>query len=465
MGGTVLVVDDERDIRELVADVLEDEGYGVMLAQNGAETMAALEKRLPDCVVLDVWLQESDKDGIAILKHVSEYFPDIPVIMISGHATIETAIHAIRLGAFDFIEKPFKEDHLLHLVRRALETRRLKRENLSLKEMSSEEMRDLIGASPYVNKLRGAIAKLAPTESRVLIYGPPGSGKSVVAHMIHRQSKRADGPFVIWNTSLLTEANYRRALYGDEGTRTIGMLERAHGGSVFIEEIVEIPVAAQRELMRVLQQGFIEKSDGRRIPVNSRVISGTNRNIALEIKAGRLREDLLNRLGVATLAVPSLAERIIDLEEIANYFVSYCARRHGVAPRKITPNALAAMGAYGWPGNVRELCNVIERLLIAAPGGSDVPISSSMLPPEILEGGSVSASFDDDGGIAALPLREAREAFERNYLSVQIQRFNNNISRTAEFIGMERSALYRKLKSLGLYEGNVGGKAKEEATY
>ena len=460
MGKSILVVDDEQDIRELVADILEDEGYDVSMAANAAETQTKIEKSLPDCIILDVWLQESDRDGIAILKHVSEYYPDIPVIMISGHATIETAIQAIRLGAFDFIEKPFKEDHLLHLVRRAFETRRLKRENTSLREISAEERRELIGASPFMNKLRASIAKIAPTESRVLIYGPAGSGKSIVANLIHRQSKRADGPFIVWNTSLLTEENYRRALYGDEPGQTQGVLERAHGGTVFIEEIAEIPVAAQRELMRILQQGFIEKSDGRRIPINARAVSGTNRNIALELKAGRLREDLLNRLSIASLTMPSLMERIADLEEIADYFIAYCARRHGVAPRKITPNALAAMAAYSWPGNVRELCNVIERLLIAAPGGGEVPISSSMLPPEILEGGSVSASFDDDGGIVALPLREAREAFERNYLSVQIQRFNNNISRTAEFIGMERSALYRKLKTLGLYDN--AGKRKEE---
>jgi two-component system nitrogen regulation response regulator NtrX len=459
MAGTILVVDDEQDIRELVADVLEDEGYRTVLAATAAETFKKMEKGLPDCVILDVWLQDGDRDGLAILRHISECYPDIPVIMISGHATIETAIHAIRLGAFDFIEKPFKGDHLLHLVRRAFETAKLKQENVSLRQQAFDEERELIGASGAVARLRAAIAKAAPGESRILLYGPPGSGKSVAAHTVHQCSKRAEGPFVVWNTSLLTDDNAEQAIWG-AGERSV--FERAHGGTLFIEEIAEIPLKIQPALLRILQNGFVEKADGKRVMFSVRVVAGTNRNLQLELRAGRLREDLYHRLNVVSLEVPPLSERMADLDELVRHFMQLCARQHGVPPRKVTPNAMAALAAYSWPGNVRELRNVIERLLIAAPGGSDVPISSSMLPPEILEGTPVSASFDDNGSIVSLPLREAREAFEKNYLSVQIQRFNHNISRTAEFIGMERSALYRKLKMLGLYDG--AGKRREEET-
>lgn len=454
MPGHILIVDDEKDIRDLIGDVLQDEQYSVAEAATHEETMAQIRHRIPDGIILDVWLQDSDKDGIAILETVLRCYPDIPVVMISGHATIETAIQAIRIGAFDFIEKPFKEERLLHIMRRALETRQLRRDNTAMRR-SAFDSNELIGDSPAMTKLRQGMERAAGAESRVMLYGQPGTGKTVVARALHGASKRSEGPFLTLNTALIDENNASCYLHGyyDKGERVRSIFEEAHGGTLFIEEICDLPVSAQGMLLRVLQDGFIDTEKGERIYFSVRVISATNRNIGLELRAGRLREDLFNRLAVAEINVPSLKERITDLETLVEYFVRRCAEENGIPPRHVTPNALAAMSVYSWPGNVRELRNVIERLLMNAPGSSTVPISSSMLPQEVLEGSRIPVAGEDDTEIMSLPLREARELFEKSYLSAQISRFNHNISKTAEFIGMERSALYRKLKMLGLYDG------------
>jgi two-component system, NtrC family, nitrogen regulation response regulator NtrX len=453
MASDILVIDDEADIRDLVSGILEDDGHQVRAARDSDESLDAFSRRKPSLVVLDVWLQGSRMDGLDLLSTLKEIDPDLPVVVISGHGTIETAVAAIRKGAYDFIEKPFTAERLLLVVQRALETTRLKRENSALKARSSVSD-DLIGSSPAMAALRTAIDRVSQTNSRVLITGPAGSGKELVARLLHERSARSIGAFVAINAASIAPDRMESEIFGEEGPdgrpRKIGVFEQAHGGTLFLDEVGEMPPETQSKILRVLvDQRFRRLGGGNDVQVNVRVVSSTSRDLRGDIEAGRFREDLFHRLNVVPLRAPSLAERREDIPELAGYFVGRLAGMSGVPPRQIGEDALAALQAADWPGNVRQLRNVIERILILATGDPQTPVTIDALPPEAWP----QAGFSKHDGlqeVIGLPLRDARERFEREYLNVQITRFGGNISRTAAFIGMERSALHRKLKSLGV---------------
>jgi two-component system nitrogen regulation response regulator NtrX len=453
MASDILIIDDEADIRELVSGILQDDGHQVRAARDGEEALEAMRRRRPALVVLDIWLQGSRIDGLELLSMFKEIDPDMPVIVISGHGTIETAVSAIRKGAYDFVEKPFTADRLLLVVQRALETARLKRENASLKQRSSVGD-DLIGSSPAMAQLRSAIDRVAQTNSRVLIAGPAGSGKELVARLLHERSPRGAGPFVAINAASIAPERMESEIFGEEGPdgrpRKIGVFEQAHTGTLFLDEVGDMPPETQAKILRVLvDQRFRRLGGSLDVQVNVRVVSSSSRELRGDIEQGRFREDLFHRLNVVPLRAPSLSERREDIPELAGYFVARLAGMSGVSPRIIGEDALAALQAADWPGNVRQLRNVIERILILATGDPLTPVTVDALPPEAWP----SAGFSKHDGlqeVIGLPLRDARERFEREYLNVQITRFGGNISRTAAFIGMERSALHRKLKSLGV---------------
>jgi two-component system nitrogen regulation response regulator NtrX len=453
MAAEILIVDDEADIRELVGGILEDEGYVVRHASDSDGALEAFRTRRPDLVVLDVWLQGSRLDGLEILSVVQGVDSTIPVVLISGHGTIETAVSALKRGAYDFIEKPFKSDRLILIVQRALEAARLRGENLALRSraVAGDE---LIGESVAMAHVRQTIEKVAPMNSRVLITGPAGSGKEVVARALHAGSQRADGPFVVIGSAGIAPERMESELFGEEtadGRPTkIGVFERAHNGTLLLDEVAEMPVETQSKILRVLvEQRFRRLGGSTDVEVNVRVISSTSRDLREQIAAGRFREDLFHRLNVVPVRAPSLAERRDDVPILVAHFARRVAEANGVPMRHFGPDALAALQAASWPGNVRELRNLVERMLILAPGGIDDPISAEALA---LDGAGVGALADRTGlhHLVSLPLREARELFEREYLAAQITRFGGNISRTAAFIGMERSALHRKLKTLGV---------------
>ncbi|MAW86586.1 MAG: sigma-54-dependent Fis family transcriptional regulator [Phyllobacteriaceae bacterium] len=453
MASDILIVDDETDIRELVAGILEDEGHETRTAHDSDSALAAITERVPRLVFLDIWLQGSRLDGLALLDTIKKMHPDLPVVMISGHGTIETAVSAIRRGAYDFIEKPFKSDRLILIAERALETSKLKREVSELKKRSSDSF-DLIGNSNVMMHLRQTIERVAPTNSRIMIVGPSGSGKEAVARAIHAQSARATAPFVTINAAAITPERMEIELFGTESNgaeRKVGALEEAHRGILYLDEVADMPRETQNKIMRVLVDQQFERVGGtRRVKVDVRIISSTARNLEAMIAEGAFREDLYHRLAVVPVVVPPLADRREDIPYLADYFVSQIARQSGIKPRQIGDDAMAVLQAHNWPGNVRQLRNNVERLMILARGDNpESPITADLLPAEIGEMMPRTPSQTDQH-IMALPLREAREMFERDYLVAQINRFGGNISRTAEFIGMERSALHRKLKSLGV---------------
>jgi two-component system nitrogen regulation response regulator NtrX len=454
MGADILIVDDEADIRELVAGILDDEGHRSRTAGNADEAFAAIEARRPQLVFLDIWIQGSRLDGLQILDIVKEQHPDLPVVMISGHGNIETAVSAIKRGAYDFIEKPFKADRLVLVAERALEASRLKREVKELRQKSVQASR-IVGHSQSVNQLRQTIERVASTNARIMISGAPGSGKELAARTIHGLSSRANGPFVAINAATITPDTMESELFGVEGadgrTRKVGALEEAHGGTLYLDEVADMPRETQGKILRVLvDQNFQRVGGTTRVHVDVRVISSTARDLAGEIAAGRFREDLLHRLNVVPVRVPSLAERREDIPELIGYFMEQISASSGLPKRTIAQDALAVLQSHDWPGNIRQLRNNIERLLILAEGDPAAEITADLLPSEV--GALVPTTPGGLGGerLMSLALREAREIFEREYLIAQISRFGNNISRTAEFIGMERSALHRKLKSLGI---------------
>jgi two-component system, NtrC family, nitrogen regulation response regulator NtrX len=457
MAHDILIVDDEADIRLLMADILKDEGYETREAVNSSEALAAIKARRPSLVILDIWLQNSELDGLAMLDVVRENHPSVPILMISGHGTIETAVSAIKRGAYDFIEKPFKTDRLLFMVERTIEAARLKRENEELRVRAGGEV-ELIGRSPAANQLRQSIDKVAPTGSRVLISGPAGAGKEVVARLIHASSRRAEGPFVVLNCATMRPENLEVELFGLEaagkegGMAKVGTLEQAHNGTLLLDEVADMPYETQGKIVRALQEQTFERVGGKtRVRVDVRVIASTNRDLREEITAGRFREDLYYRLNVVPLRVPALRERREDIPLLARAFMERYASASGLPERQIGEDAMAALQSYDWPGSVRQLRNVIEWLLIMAPGEPRDAIHADMLPPEIGAIAPPVLKWDRAGEIMALPLRDARELFERQYLLAQVTRFGGNISRTAAFIGMERSALHRKLKTLGVH--------------
>ena len=447
----ILVVDDEADIRDLVAAILEDDGYAVRTAPNAEAALAALRTRKPALIILDIWMAGNGLDGMELLDRVQTLDPDLPVIMISGHGNIETAVSAIKRGAYDFIEKPFKSDRLLLVVQRALEATTLRRENRHLRAQAVVP-EGLVGTSTAAQQLRNLISKVAPANSRVLISGPPGAGKETAARLIHTASPRARNAFVAISAAGMTPERLDLELFGEEASATrpgqVGVFERAHGGTLYIDEIAEMPRETQSRILRVLVEQRFRRIGGETdVQVDVRVISSTSRDLGPEISAGRLREDLFHRLNVVPLRVPGLAERRDDIPHLIGHYMERLAAASGLAQRSLAPDAMATLQVQAWPGNVRQLRNVVERILILAAGDVTQPITADMLPPEASAGpptGGLGAER-----IIALPLREARELFEKEYLEAQIMRFGGNISRTAAFIGMERSALHRKLKSLG----------------
>lgn len=458
----VLVVDDEADIRELVAGVLEDEGYAVRSAANSTEALDAIESRRPSLVLLDVWLQGSRMDGLQLLEEVKRRDPSLPVLMISGHGNLDTAVAAIREGAIDFIEKPFEASRLLHLVGRATETDRLRRENADLKMRVGTEDQ-LNGSSIAINSVRATLKRVAPTGSRVLITGPAGVGKEIAARTIHNWSTRASGPFVTVAAARMDPERVEEELFGSEidGVSRPGFLEQAHGGTLFLDEIADMPLTTQGKILRVLtDQSFSRVGGQRPVKVDVRVLSATSRNLSEEIAAGRFREDLYYRLNVVPVRIPPLRERREDIPELSAHYLARFATERRMPPPNLSDEALAALQAHDWPGNVRQLRNIIERTVIMAPGDRLARIDVDMLPTELIDSGGSGGLSSATLSIMGSPLREARESFEREYLRVQIRRFSGNISRTASFIGMERSALHRKLKALGL--GDKGQNGEEE---
>lgn len=457
MASDILIVDDEADIRELVSGILVDEGYEARVASDSRSALQEVTRRLPTLLILDIWLQGSEIDGLELLDIVLGDHPHLPAIMISGHGNIETAVSAIKRGAYDYIEKPFKTDRLITVVSRAIETARLRRENEELRLRTWQETA-LIGESNEIEALRAAIGKVAPTGARALITGPSGSGKEVAARLLHERSARSRGPFVVLNAASMAPERVEVELFGvEEGTegadrrRKIGTLEQAHGGTLFIDEVADMPLETQAKILRVLQEQRFERVGGTtKIQVDVRVVSASTRDLMAEIAAGRFREDLYHRLNVVPICVPALNERPDDVPILTRYFLKRIADASGLSPCEISEDALAVLQACEWPGNVRELRNLIERLLIMAPERPVRVIRVDELPPEYTMGPRSAIAFNGREEIMAMPLREAREVFEREYLAAQVTRFRGNISRTAGFVGMERSALHRKLKSLGV---------------
>ena len=454
MAFDILIVDDEADIRELISGILSDEGYEARSAGSSEQALAELGARRPSLVVLDIWLQGSQMDGLELLERIKQDHPLTPVVMISGHGNIETAVAAIKRGAYDFIEKPFETDRLLLIVQRAIQAARLERENRDLRQRAIIES-EIVGQSIAAREVRQAIERVAPTGSRVLITGPAGAGKEVAARVLHTRSRRGEGPFVVLNAATMAPERMETELFGVEGTfgegRRVGALEQAHGGTLFLDEVADMPLETQAKILRVLvDQTFERVGGGARVQVDVRIVSSSARDLRAAIAAGRFREDLYHRLNVVPIRVPSLRERREDVPPLIDHFMQRSAETLGLPPRPVSDDAMAALQAHDWPGNVRQLRNVVERLLIMSPGEAAEKIRADMLPAEIAM--PTPSALRADGGeeVMALPLREAREVFEREYLLAQINRFGGNVSRTAEFVGMERSALHRKLKSLGV---------------
>ena len=448
----ILVVDDEEDIRDLISGILRDEGYETRVAGDSDGALNAVRVRRPQLVVLDIWLQGSKLDGIQVLDTLKREQPDLPVVMISGHGTIETAVASIKKGAYDFIEKPFKADRLIHVVGRALEASRLRREVQELKLKTGDDS-EMVGQSSAISQVRQAIDKVAPTNSRIFVTGPSGSGKEVVARMIHARSRRAANAFVAINCATMAPSRIEAELFGveaGEGPRKTGMFELAHNGTLYLDEVADMPLETQGKILRVLvDQTFTRVGGTMRVQVDARVICSTTRDLRAEIAAGKFREDLYHRLNVVPVRVPSLAERRDDIPSLVAHFMKRLSATSGLAMREIGDDAMAVLQSHSWPGNVRQLRNIVERLLILATDDAAQVISADLLPADL---GSSAPWGGGRGGdlVISLPLREAREIFERDYLVAQINRFGGNISRTAAFIGMERSALHRKLKSLGV---------------
>jgi two-component system nitrogen regulation response regulator NtrX len=453
----ILIVDDERDIRELIADILKDEGYSTRLAANSDECMAALNAEPPALIILDIWLKDSRMDGIDILKAVRRDNPGVPVVIISGHGNIEIAVAAIKQGAYDFIEKPFNIDQLLVVVRRAMETSRLRRENADLRRRDLTTA-DMIGSSPAFRALRAQLDKVTKSNGRVMLTGPSGSGKEVAARYIHANSPRAGGPFVVVSAATIEPERMEEVLFGrDTPGRGVerGLFDQAHGGVIYLDEVADMPPGTQSKILRVLvEQQFARVGGTDKVRVDVRVISSTTRDLRAEIAAGRFRQELYDRLNVVPIAVPGLAERREDIPALARHFIEQFHKTQGLPLRDLTPEAEAMLQTMSWPGNVRQLRNVVERVLILGDGSG--PIEARELPSDSEPGGE-DGRLVLGGALAALPLREARELFEREYLLTQINRFGGNISRTANFVGMERSALHRKLKSLGVVTSAKGG--------
>lgn len=456
MTADILIVDDEADIRSIIGDILRDKQYGVRSAGNSDEALKALSERVPSVLILDIWLQGSELDGLGILELARKRYPEMPVIMISGHGNIETAVSAIKMGAHDYIEKPFKEDRLLLIVANALEMARLRQENQELKKTGRFEQQ-LIGTSSAMAHVRQIIERVAPTSSRVMITGASGTGKELTARLLHSRSPRANAQFVVLNAAGLSTDRMEAELFGVEdggpigGVDKLGAFERAHGGTLFIDEIADMSPDTQGRILRTLQEGaFMRVGGKKRVEIDVRVIAASNIDLTGEIAAGRFREDLYYRLNVVPIVMPDLRDRRDDIPDLCRHFLKRMAEIAGLPVRSLSDEAMATLQAYDWPGNVRQLRNMMEWLIIMTPGDNTAPISAEQLPPEVLYSNPLLSRPEVNADIMSMALRDARELFERQYLAAQIDRFGGNISKTSSFVGMERSALHRKLKMLGI---------------
>ena len=467
----VLVVDDEADIRDLISDILKDEGFSPRVAGNSTLAFKSISEKIPSVIILDIWLQGSDLDGLGILEIVKKKYPLMPVIVISGHGTIETAVSAIKMGAYDYLEKPFTHDKLIIVLKRACEAAKLKRENLDLKSKVIDKT-ELVGTSSTTTKLKVDIEKVAPTSGRVMVHGEAGSGKELAARLIHKKSKKAHGPFIVFSPTCMSVEKIQQELFGEPEkqdsngvfSKRHSILEAAHNGTLYIDEVGDLPMPVQTKLLKFLQDQIIEKpSTGKSIKLDIRFITSTTQNLQNDVNHGKFRQDLFYRLNVVPIKVPSLSERKEDIPLLVKYFVRQLSRFSGLKEREFTVEALAALQAYNWPGNVRQLRNIIEWTLIMNPvysNGQEL-VKPDMLPADVLTNTVTISKPDTNLDMMSMPLRDAREVFERQYLSAQMSRFNNNISKTSSFVGMERSALHRKLKLLSIHtSGN--GKLREE---
>jgi two-component system nitrogen regulation response regulator NtrX len=458
MFGDVLVVDDERDICDLVAGVLEDEGYEARIAQDSDSALREITRRCPAMVLLDVWLQGSRLDGLEILNILSERYPNLPVVIISGHGNIDTAVTAIRAGAYDYIEKPFKSDKLLVTVSRAIQAARLQRENAELRRRADVQL-TLVGKATVMEQLSTKIDKLSQTKSRVMIVGPSGAGKEAAAHQLHARSPRASGNFISVHTAMLGDDmdQIDRLLFGveTEGQIEPGLFEQSHGGTLYLDEISSFPIQQQKEILKMLLDGGITRVGGKElVHIDARVLSSCSGDPKYRISEGVLREDLYHRLNVMTLDVPGLQKRRDDIPYLVEHFVRILAAQMNMPMREAGHDVMPVLQSHSWPGNVRQLRNCIEHMMLSAHAANSDSLTTEHLPREILSETDVAEDVSESRHMMSLPLRDARECFERDYLVAQIERFSGNISRTAEFVGMERSALHRKMKSLGISGGN-----------
>ena len=469
MARDILIVDDEPYVRKSIAGILEDGGYAPRDAADGAAALEVIDSGPPPAlVILDVWLEGSELDGMGVLEAVVHRHPEVPVIMISGHGTIDTAVSAIKKGAYEFIEKPLDSDRLLLTVVRALEAAELRREVAELK-LRAGETKELIGSSPAIRQIRTIAERAAPTDRRVFITGPAGAGKQLVARLIHGRSRRSSGPFVVVNAAMMRPDHVELELFGsegngtaDSGSRKIGTFERAHGGTLYFDEIADMPLETQGKMARTLQAHTFEREGGRQqIEVDIRVMAATTRDMENEIKKGRFREDLYYRLLVTPIEMPALRDRREDIPELADFFIRQAAEGAGVPPHEIGSEAMAMLQSLDWPGNVRQLRNFVDWLLIMAPSPANGPIGADMIQTALGPPAADSQALPGPADLMMLSLRDARQQFERNYLHAQVRRFGGNISRTAQFVGMERSALHRKLRSLGVLDREHGGNGTE----
>lgn len=458
----VLVIDDEADIRDLIADILKDGGYNSRVAANSIQAFKAIAEKIPNAIILDIWLQDSDLDGLGILEIVKKQYPLLPVIIISGHGTIETAVSAIKIGAYDYLEKPFTHDKLMIMLKRACESAKLKRENLDLKSKVIDKT-EFIGSAPMTTKLKADIEKVAPTFGRVMIQGAVGTGKELVARLIHKKSKKANGPFIVFCPTDMNNNRVQYELFGEEGQevsdnlfeKRVSVLEAAHNGTLYIDEIGGLPLNAQNKLLKFLNDSLLVKN-GKTYNLDVRLITSTTRDLQNDISAGKFRQDLYYRLNVVPLLVPLLSERKEDIPFLVKYFIKQLSKFSGLKVREFSDEAFAALQAYNWSGNVRQLRNIVESTLIMNPPepGSSEKIRADMLPQNIINNSVSITKSSNNVDMISMPLREAREMFEKQYLTAQMSRFNGNISKTSLFVGMERSALHRKLKTLNISASN-----------
>lgn len=456
----VLIIDDEMDIRDIISDILKDEGFSSRTAANSMQAFKAIAEKTPNAIILDIWLQGSELDGLGILEIIKKQYPLMPVIVISGHGTVETAVSAIKMGAYDYLEKPFTHDKIVILLKRACEASKLRRENIDLRSKVIDKT-EFVGSSSVITRLKSEIEKVAPTSGRVMIHGGVGSGKELTARLIHKKSKRAGGAFLVFSPTSMSVNKIQQELFGDEEKQELGsvfdkrisILEAAHNGTLYIDEVGDLPMPIQNKLLKFLKDQTLVKANNKVVKLDIRFITSSTKDLQTEIAQGRFRQDLYFRLNVVPLHVTNLSERKEDIPLLVKYFIKQLSKFSGLKERDFSDEAVAALQAYSWPGNVRQLRNVIEWTLIMNPPMSGVAekIKSDMLPQEIINNSVNISKPDNNLDMMSMPLREAREVFERQYLSAQMNRFNNNISKTSAFVGMERSALHRKLKMLSIH--------------